>query len=121
MKQASGLVLTQKIRHNSRSPDRTVPIIMMMEANAAKDQILQARDAGVTALVVLPVSTIELIKRITHAMNDPREFVELPPYIGPDRRRKPLAGYGGSLKRKTDRQPPGNDPSRAVDRRHSET
>jgi CheY-like chemotaxis protein len=104
MKQTSGLDLTQKIRHNSLSPDRTVPVILTTEANAAMAQIIRARNAGVTGLVAMPVSTNELIKRITHAMTDRREFIDFPTYVGSDRRRKPLPGYSGPPRRAADRQ-----------------
>jgi len=98
----SGMDLTQKIRHNSLSPNRKVPVILTTEANAAMAQIIQARDAGVTGLVVTPVSTSALIKRITRAMNDRREFVDFPTYAGPDRRRKLLPDYSGPPRRAAD-------------------
>jgi len=101
----SGLDLTQMIRRAPLSPDYRTPVILLTGDETAAVRMNQARDAGVTQLLLKPFFASELIEAITHAMN-PREFIiDFLTYIGPDRRRKPLPGYTGSLRRETDRQP----------------
>ena len=104
---SNGLDLTQKIRRAPLSPDYRTPVILLAGDETAGVRMTQALDAGVTQLLLKPFSASELIEAITHAMN-PREFIiDFLTYIGPDRRRKPLPGYTGSLRRETDRQPSG--------------
>ena len=100
---ANGMVLTQKIRHDPPSPDRSVPVVLLTGDDTAVVRMTQARDAGVTGLLLKPFSRDELIKRMTHAMNDYREFIDCPAYVGPDRRRKTKSGHMGPFRRATDR------------------
>ena len=103
----SGIELTQKIRHAPLSPDHRMPVILFTGDETAMVRMTQARDAGVTQLLLKPFSASELIEAITHAMNDPREFIDFPNYIGPDRRQDVLPGYSGSPRRVADRQTAG--------------
>jgi DNA-binding response OmpR family regulator len=100
---ANGMDLTQKIRHDPLSPDRRVPVVLLTGDDTAMVRMTQARDAGVTGLLLKPFSRDELIKRMTRAMNDSRDFIDCPAYIGPDRRRKQAPGYAGPFRRTTDR------------------
>jgi two-component system, chemotaxis family, chemotaxis protein CheY len=98
----NGIEVTRKIRRDSLSPDRRAPVIVITDKNGGVDRFNEAKHAGVTGLVLKPFSASDLMKHISYAMNDPREFISLPTYAGPDRRRKPLISYDGPFRRATD-------------------
>ena len=100
---ANGMDLTQKIRHDPLSPDRRVPVVLLTGDDTPMILMTQARDAGVTGFLLKPFSRDDLIKRMTHAMNDSREFIDCPAYVGPNRRRKQTPSYAGPFRRTTDR------------------
>lgn len=100
----SGIELTRKIRSDSASPNRTVPVILMLANNTSIEHIADARSAGVTGLLLKPFSAGDLIKHIHYALDDRREFIETPQYTGPDRRTKPLPDYAGPMRRAADKQ-----------------
>ena len=100
----SGMDLTQMIRRAPLSPDYKTPVILLTGDETTAVRMTQARDAGVTQLLLKPFSASELIEAITHAMN-PREFIiDFLTYIGPDRRQEVLPGYAGPLTRATDQK-----------------
>lgn len=82
-----GLEMTQKIRSDATSPDKTIPIIMMT-GFGSPHKIAKARDAGVTEFLVKPFSAGEVSKRILKIIKAPRDFIITPQFSGPDRRRK---------------------------------
>jgi predicted DNA-binding ribbon-helix-helix protein/CheY-like chemotaxis protein len=100
----SGLDLTQMIRRAPLSPDYKTPVILLTGDETAGVRMTQARDAGVTQLLLKPFAASELIGAITHAMN-PREFIiDFLTYIGPDRRQDVMPGYAGLPRRATDQK-----------------
>ena len=101
MEPVSGLELVEKIRGHSRSPNKTVPIIMM-SGYSAFPRIFKARDTGVTEFLVKPFSASDLARRLAYVINKPRDFVQAPDYFGPDRRRRLDAEYAGEKKRAMD-------------------
>lgn len=100
----SGIELTRRIRSDQQSPDRRVPVILMLANNTSIEHINDARNAGVTGLLLKPFSSGDLIKHIHYAVDDRREFIEAANYTGPDRRTKPLTDYTGPMRRETDKQ-----------------
>src|SRR3989338_1582541 len=95
-----GLQLTQMIRTDASSPDKTIPIIMMT-GFGSPHKISMARNAGVTEFLVKPFSAGDISKRILNVIKSPRDFIIAPGFVGPDRRRKKDEGVGqdGSNKR----------------------
>lgn len=102
MRGMTGLELTKRIRTDSMSPNRVAPVILVT-GYSALERVAEARDAGVTEFLVKPFTASELAKRIAHAINKPRDFVEHPSYFGPDRRRATPADYKGPYRRITDK------------------
>lgn len=103
-----GVELVSKIRSDGGVPNKMVPIIMMT-GYSAFSRISEARDSGVTEFLVKPFSAADLARRIAYVINKPRDFVMVPDYKGPDRRRRKDASYDGPLKRADDGGNGGSD------------
>jgi len=101
MAPVDGVTFTRKVRGDSKSPNRFLPIIMMT-GHAERKCVEEARDAGVTEFAVKPVSAGALLGRLNAAINKPRPFVGTATYFGPDRRRRQHPGYCGPWRRKDD-------------------
>lgn len=86
MPEGGGLEMVKRIRTDTSSHDRTVPIILTTGFCSAQ-KITQARDNGVTEFLIKPFSAKEMSRRIHYAIRNPRDFVVADTYCGPDRRR----------------------------------
>ena len=96
MTPTDGISLVKAIRQAKKAKRlrRDIPIIMLT-GKAEKEDVQQARDAGITEFLVKPFSAKTLSNRIVKVIDYPRVFVEAPVYAGPcRRRRKPLAPDG---------------------------
>jgi two-component system chemotaxis response regulator CheY len=102
MEPMDGVELIKMIRTNPDSPNPFVPIILVT-GYAATTKVKIARDNGMTEFLVKPFTGKELAARITHVINRPRDFVEAPSFIGPDRRRRPDDDYDGPVRRHVDK------------------
>lgn len=103
MKPVDGLELTKRVRHQEALlPKRYVPIIMVT-GYTAEHRIREARDAGVTEILVKPFTAGDLTRRLAYVVNRPRDFVECDLFFGPDRRRRVDPGFQGPFRRRSDR------------------
>lgn len=96
-----GVKTLRQIRTGSASPDRRLPVIMMT-AYATPARIVAMRDAGATEVTSKPLTAAKLLARIQAVLLHPREFIEEPTYVGPDRRRGRHGAYAGPLRRAAD-------------------
>ena len=80
-----GIAFTKQVRMAPDSPNPYAAIIMV-SAYSEKFRVQEARDAGVNAFLVKPVSTRLLFERVQFALNDRRPFARSDTYFGPDRR-----------------------------------
>jgi two-component system chemotaxis response regulator CheY len=87
MDNIDGLELTRWIRRNKHSVNRSIPIILMT-GFSDYTRITNARDKGVTEIIIKPFSAEDLAKRIMHVVDVPRDFIESLGFFGPDRRRR---------------------------------
>lgn len=87
MEPMDGLEMTRRIRSSPDSPNPYVPIVMVT-AHATPGTVRAAREAGVTELLVKPVSVRAVAARLVEVIERPRPFVRQPGYFGPDRRRR---------------------------------
>lgn len=88
MDSGGGVRLVRSIRaHEEGKIRRDIPIIMLT-AEAERDDVMLARDAGITEFVVKPFSAKTLSHRIVQVIDHPRVFVQAPNYVGPCRRRR---------------------------------
>ena len=101
MEPMNGIELTHKIRTSEQSPTRMVPIILVT-GYSARPRVVEARDCGVTEFLVKPFSAVDLTRRLTHVINNPRNFIDYNGYFGPDRRRKADDAYCGPKRREDD-------------------
>ncbi len=81
-----GLELTRTIRTNANSPNPVIPILMIVVAPSTQD-VVAARDAGVTEILAMPFSVAVFYSRLVAIIENPRGFVRDEDYFGPDRRR----------------------------------
>ena len=98
----NGVEFVRLVRNSPDSPDPFLPVIMLT-GHADRRRIDEARDAGVTEVLVKPVTAKALIGRLQGQILQPRPFVKLDGYFGPDRRRvqRPDASQA---RRSTDRK-----------------
>ena len=93
-----GVAFTKEVRLASKSANIYLPIIMVT-AYADLSRVVGAREAGVTELIVKPVTAEALISRINSVIFHPRPFARTDTYFGPSRRRKREGGYQGPDRR----------------------
>lgn len=80
-----GIELTKMIRMPDTSPNPFVPIIMIT-GYAERTRVFEAREAGVSEMLVKPISAKGLYQRIAKVVLNPRPFIRTDHYFGPDRR-----------------------------------
>lgn len=80
-----GVEFTRLVRNSPDSRNPYLPIIMMT-GFADRPRVVEARDAGVTELVVKPVTARAIIDRLNAVVFRPRPFVRTMDYFGPRRR-----------------------------------
>ena len=61
---------------------------VMVSGTVDRDKIETARGAGVTEFLAKPYSVSSLATRLLAVIDNPRQFVLVPEYFGPDRRRR---------------------------------
>ncbi|MFN3078006.1 MAG: response regulator, partial [Alphaproteobacteria bacterium] len=96
-----GLELTRMVRSATCSSNPFVPIIMCT-SHTEISNVVAARESGVTEFLAKPISAGSLYKRIYITIDNPREFLRIPGYVGPDRRRHSDPNYAGPKRRKAD-------------------
>lgn len=101
-----GLELTRSIRRAAVEPDPKIPNpsvpVVLVTGHRSERDVEAARVAGVNEFVIKPFTPASLLSRIQLVLAKPRPFVVGEGYIGPDRRRRVEAGYGGPLRRLSD-------------------
>ena len=85
MEPMDGVDLTRLLRNAADSRNPFLPIIMMT-GFADRPRVEEARDSGVTELIVKPVTARAIIDRLNAVVYRPRPFVRTPDYFGRQRR-----------------------------------
>ena len=98
MRPVGGLEFVRRLRADKDNPSRFVPVIMIT-AHPDIDNVALARDAGATEFMAKPLSKAVLEKRIQRVLTEPRPFILVDGFVGPDRRRKAANGFGGQDRR----------------------
>ena len=97
MSPIDGIELTRMIRSGAKGLDPFLPVILIT-AYSEMDIILKARDAGINEFLAKPVSAKLVYYRIRSVIENPRPYVRVEDFFGPDRRRRPQI-YKGSDRR----------------------
>lgn len=98
MEPLDGVEFTRLVRNSGDSKNPYLPIIMLT-GYADRARVVEARDAGVTELIVKPVTATAVISRLNAVIYHPRPFVRATGYFGPCRRRKAIPNYSGQERR----------------------
>ena len=85
MEPMDGVDFTRLVRNAADSRNPFLPIIMMT-GFADRPRVEEARDSGVTELIVKPVTARAIIDRLNAVVFRPRPFVRTADYFGPRRR-----------------------------------
>lgn len=100
MSPLDGLDFARLVRTGKDSPNPFVPIIMLT-GHTEMNRVLESRDLGVNEFLAKPISAKKLYARIRSIIDNPREFIRVGNYFGPDRRRtKGSSLYKGAERRK---------------------
>jgi len=95
-----GIALAKLVRTSSSSPRPDTPIVMMT-GHADRATLFAARDAGINEFIVKPFASVDLFKKLAAVIDNPRKFVSVDDFVGPDRRRRLGDGFDGDDRRKT--------------------
>lgn len=85
-----GIHLIKTLRRSENPYFALMPIIMLT-GHAAAEDVMLARDMGVTEFLVKPYTTKTLFRHLEHIIDFPRHFIVSDNYIGPCRRRTKAA------------------------------
>jgi CheY-like chemotaxis protein len=102
MQPVDGLSFTRSVvRTDPASPVPDVPILMITR-HSEKHHVEEARNAGVTDFIAMPVTANTIAERLTSAIQRPREFVRTRAFVGPDRRHRQLPMVASASRRASD-------------------
>lgn len=82
-----GYRFLRDLRRSKRDPNYHVPIILVT-GHTRVSNVHRSRDIGANMVIAKPISSKILFERILWVASDPRPFVEIEKFIGPDRRFK---------------------------------
>ncbi len=99
MQPMDGIDFVKRVRSLPDAFYRVIPIILLT-ARAEEEDVIAARDAGVTEFIAKPFTVKRLVDRIIAVVDNPRNFVLAPNFRGHDRRRRDDNSQGGIEKRK---------------------
>lgn len=99
----NGIELLRVIRQD-KSSIKFLPVIMIT-SETRREQVISARNAGVTEYVAKPITAKGLFLRIREVIERPRPFVDTSVYFGPDRRRRSEVMNSGQDRRGTTTAP----------------
>ena len=77
----------------TNGPMSVAPVIFALK-EPSRDSVLEARNAGVNKMVVMPFTTANLLKNLADIMLNPRPFIRVTGYDGPCRRLQKAARTG---------------------------
>jgi two-component system chemotaxis response regulator CheY len=104
MRPVNGLDLIKAVRAQA-GHIRFTPIIMAT-SETRREQVIEARNAGVTEYCAKPLTAKSLFLRIREVIERPRPFVDVGGYFGPDRRSRAVDVDTGEDRRGKGTPPP---------------
>lgn len=88
-----GIDFVYRLRQVEDEKVSGLPVILL-SGRPERAEVEAARDGGVTEYLAKPIAAQALHDRIVYMVENPREFVRAPRFIGPDRRRRGLSHAG---------------------------
>jgi DNA-binding response OmpR family regulator len=85
--ESDGLALIQEIRRGLPDPQRRVPLLAVSNVTDGKT-VMAARNAGANHFLAKPYSSGHVMRSAELVIKDPRGFLIVRNYAGPDRRRR---------------------------------
>jgi len=79
------------------APLSVAPIVYAMK-EPSRETVMEARNAGVTKMIVMPFTTASLVKNLESILDDPQPFIRVTGYYGPCRRMQ-AGGHKGPERR----------------------
>ena len=89
MSPVNGLDFLKSVR-DQPTPVKFTPIIMVT-SETRREKVIEARNAGVTEYIAMPITAKGVFLRIREVIERPRPFVDVGGYFGPDRRRRTVS------------------------------
>jgi len=99
LEQQSGCAFVSSLRHTGSDKLSHLPIVLITDTPDIS-VVRAARDAGVNEILANPVSANAMEGRILSAIENPRAFVAVENYVGPDRRRRKAGNFQGQERRR---------------------
>ena len=93
-----GIECVRRIRNDTESPNRFLPIIMLT-GYTEESLMNEARNAGVNDFLGKPISAKSLLTRIASVLDQEFSYVETETYFGPDRRRQQFPHQGNDRRK----------------------
>ena len=88
-----GTGLTRDVRRSAASPEKQIPIVLMLN-EATQRKAIDASLSGANFMLSSPFTRQKCWERLQQALTDTREFVVTEMYVGPERREKNVPRHG---------------------------
>jgi two-component system chemotaxis response regulator CheY len=91
MEERAGLEFIKKVREGASPKNEQALPIILNTGMTDIDTIVLARDAGVSEIISKPFSPDQVLQKMSNAIKNEREFIDVEEYIGPNRRRRKMS------------------------------
>ena len=105
----NGETFVRQLRRVEHPTLAETPVIAII-ANAEREIVFAARDAGVNVVLLRPFSAAQLLEKVMWTLGQDTPFIRSEAYVGPDRRRFRAAEYLGEKRRIGEFDGPDQDP-----------
>jgi len=95
-----GMSFVRQFRQADDTPNPYSPIVVVT-ANTELRHVCYARDNGMTEFLAKPISAKTIYARLCSVIENPRAFIRVGEFFGPDRRRSQAEGYESSERRRS--------------------
>lgn len=94
-----GMAFIRQIRQALDTPNPYAPVVVVT-ANTELRHVCFARDNGMTEFLAKPVSAKTIYSRLCSVIENPRPFIRVGDFFGPDRRRRASNNYNHADRRR---------------------
>jgi len=95
-----GMSFVRQFRQADDTPNPYSPIVVVT-ANTELRHVCCVRDNGMTEFLAKPISAKTIYARLCSVIENPRAFIRVGEFFGPDRRRRQAEGYESSERRRS--------------------